>query len=463
LKQKKQPLKPEKRTYIIMFRKFANRLQTALDTINNDVDDDKVATLQQMGFNPSQARSALETTHGNVERAAELLLSGNNDDNDNDHSNYDTQLAAVLQESLQTEENRMYGQAQTASLQQQRHRSAANNKAAQAALNRAVNHNNNKSSHVAVKKSSGERKNQYRPKTNSKKTTGRARSPIAEHHPNVKVPPKLEDKSKEEQILRNVDRVKGHPSAVDTLYKALSALRNDTMNSKFRKIDKATAGYQRSLANVPGAEALLLNMNFTPRHNNTLIMDKHRVDPGLLYLGISALENAKRSNEYKEAKRLIQFQEEIKNIKLSANSSEQEAVLRAGFMSKCPSEPTGGRGALMQVTLGDEIVRRRFDGDDTLQDLLHWLGGHGSIIPQKLSNREWCLVDKNRYPLQPLDCEVNARKTLQYVGFWPSCLLEIRPSPTSWLEGGSSDDDDEMLPMGSSRGLGAAPKDTLRS
>jgi len=310
---------------------------------------------------------------------------------------------------------------------------------------KGANNNNN----------SGSNKATY---NNSNNTTAAGKS-IGKYHPNVKVPTKLEDKSKEEQILRNVDRVKSHPSAVDTLYKALSALRNDPNSARFRKLDKSSSGYQRSVASAPGAEALLLTMNFTTNTSDTfLMMDRTRVDPALLYLGISALENAKNSTEYKEAKRLLQFQKEISNIKFSVNSSESEAVLRAGFISKCPTEPSDGRGALMMVTLGDEIVKRRFDGDDTIQDILNWLGGHGSIIPENLLSREWCLIDKNQYPSNPIDCDANKKRTLQYVGFWPSGKLEIQPSPISWLEGS----DDEKIIAGSSRGLGAAPKDALR-
>jgi hypothetical protein len=190
---------------------------------------------------------------------------------------------------------------------------------------------------------------------------------------------------------------------------------------------------------------------------NTLVLDRSRVDPALLYLGISALESAKSSIEYREAKRQIQFEKELKEISLLVNSSENEALQRADFSSKCPTEPPGGRGALIQVGFGGETIKRRYDGDDVLKDVINWLGGHGSVIPEKLLSREWCLVDMNRYPVSQIDCEVNMDKTLQYVGFWPSGKLEIRPSPVSWLDG-----TDNQNVLGSTRGLGAAPKDTLR-
>lgn len=390
------------------------------------------------------ARNALAQTNGDVDDAAVLLL---RQPSQQSHQvpfsdNMDEAMRNAVEESLQTEDQRLYRQAQEASLQQPRVArpkqttstttigptrltTAAAAKSGQAAVSRAVN------------------------------PTNRSRT-IHEHHPHVKIPSKLEDKSKEEQILRNVDRLKSHPTAVDTLYKALTALRTDPNNQKFRRIDKSNPGYQRSVASAPGAEALLLVMNFT-QIGNTLVLDRSRVDPALLFLGISALEDARKSSEYQEAKRQIQFTNEIKTIHLQVNSSEQEALIRANFISKCPTEPPGGRGALVQVGFGDETIKRRFDGDDVLQDVVNWLGGHGSSIPDKLLTREWCLVDKNRFPISPIDVKLNLDKTLQYVGFWPSGKLEIRPSPISWLDGTAN-----TTLLGSSRGLGAAPSDTLR-
>jgi len=469
-----------------MFRKLTDRLTSAItgnSSSNSTNDDGKIRTLQSMGFGATQARNALEATDGNVDRAAELLLtnssgfggttSGNNNNNNVD----DIAIRNAMEESLQTEEQRLYQQAHEASLgvssaqQGTNNRSTANNKAARAAFDRAAAAQNqfgaNKRTTNRKKQSNKTTSNNTLKSTThyttaaSGTTSSLSMGSIGKHHPNVKLPKKLEEKSKEEQILRNVDRVKSHPSSVDTLYKALVALRNDPNNDKFRKIDKSSKGYQRSLANAPGAEALLLTMNFTNNRNtNFLLLDRSRVDPALLYLGISALENAKNSTEYKEAKQLLQFQKDIRDVMFSVNSSESEAVLRAGFMSNCPTEPPEGRGALMQVTLGDEVVRRRFDADDTLQDILNWLGGHGSMIPDKLvQTREWCLIDKNRTPGNtPINCDANKKRTLQYVGFWPSGKLEIRLSPMSWLERGN---DEEVLITGSSRGLGAAPKDAL--
>jgi len=170
-------------------------------------------------------------------------------------------------------------------------------------------------------------------------------------------------------------------------------------------------------------------------------------------LGISALECAQDTIKYK-------FEKDVKAIQIMAsNSSETERIQRAAYISECPSEPTPGRGALMQVRIANETVRRRFDGDDVLNDVLNWIGGHGSIIPDKILSREWCMVDLNRYPVAPIDCATNKGKTLQYIGCWPSGILEIRPSSDEWKQHGYNGD---IEMMGSSRGLGSAPTEVLR-
>jgi hypothetical protein len=112
----------------------------------------------------------------------------------------------------------------------------------------------------------------------------------------------------------------------------------------------------------------------------------------------------------------------------------------------------------MQVVISDETtIRRKFDGDDVLRDVLNWIGGHGSVIPEKILSREWCVVDINRFPIAPMDCELNLDKTLQYIGCWPSGRLELRPSPQTWKKEGNKG----QVLMGSSRGLAAAPTEAM--
>lgn len=473
-----------------MFRRLADLASGAVG--GGTSHEQQVQQLQAMGFDAAQARNALQTTNGNVEQAAELLLSGNffraavtthqqaaqqqvvdlTGDNDN-------HLQNAMQESVYSEEDRLFRQAQEASVAEYHHhnRSAVGNRAAQAAARRAAEAARKQPPKQPKQKKTTPKQKPSTTKpppskdttttTNTATTTApvNVKNPmkvtktpkvgVSQHHPKVKVPAKFSDKTREERVLRCADRLKPYPLAVDTLYRALTTIQQDPTNEKYRKIDKTTPGYKRSLENVPGAEDLLLAMNFHSRGAYSLVLERQWVDQALLYLGISALDGVKQSNEYVEAKAKLEFAKQVKEIQMSGNASE--VLRRAEYMAKCPSEPAGGSGALMQVVIADETIRRKFDGDDVLRDVLNWIGGHGSSIPDKILSREWCLVDINRYPIAPIDCELNIDKTLQYIGCWPSGRLELRPSPNDWKTQGNNG----QVLMGSSRGLAAAPREAM--
>lgn len=426
-----------------MFRKLTDRISAAASSAANalsgtDETERGVQALQSMGFSANDARNALQASGGNVDRAAEFLLANatnsaprppSSNTNARQQQKVEAEFNRALQASVETEEARQLEEARKASASQKKAPpSAASSRAGQATAARAA--------------------------AGQAPFAANNKAKVSAAHPDVKVPVRLSNKPKEEQLLRCADRMKAHPRAVDTLYIALTSIQKDPDNDKFRKIDKTTAGYQRSLAKAPGAEGMFKAMNFTTQGSNTLVLTRDQVDAALLYLGISALETTQQSPEYKEGKRKLQFEKQIQTIFANSDGSEQEAVKRANHMSKCPSEPSGGRGALITVKIADrEPIRRKFDGDDTLEDILNWLGGVASALPEKLLSREWSLVDMNRYPLVPTDCEEDRSKTLQYVGFFPSGRLEVIPSTEAWHLKESMD-----LERGSARGLGAAPR-----
>merc|ERR1712157_452579 len=175
---------------------------------------------------------------------------------------------------------------------------------------------------------------------------------------------------------------------VDALYKTFISVQNNPDDIKFRKINKMSKGYQRCFTNAPGAEDILLAMNYRRKGTNYLVLDRFMVDPALLFLGISALEKTRSTEEYKETKRKELFTKTITNLlkqqqKTSSSTTimKDEARRRAEHARHVPIEPTGGRGAFVQVHVTDDIVfRRRFDGDDTLDNVLHCLGSEKSSI-----------------------------------------------------------------------------------
>jgi hypothetical protein len=426
-----------------MFRKLTDRLVSVASAAAGWDDPQHIRALTSMGFTDDVSiRQALQATDGDVDAAAGLLLamtSGSGTaaapiDVDRDD---DAVMRRVLQESARAEEQDRKRRAR------QQFRSAAAVKAGQAA---------------AVRSST----------TTTTTTTTSTSAGLAVTHPAVKLIPKLQDKTTEEQILRCADRLKTFPSAVDTLHRALTTIQNNPETASYRTVDKSQAGYQRTLAHATGAEDFLTAILFRPHGPTTLVLERHLVDPALLYLGISALEQTKLTDDYKNTKQKAVFAKTVQQLLSSSETGNDKAYLpeqqleaqsRASYIAKLPTEPPEGtRGALMTVVLADQTLRRRFDGDDTLLDVLHWLGSQASAIPDKILTREWSLVDKNKYPLTPVHCENLQRHTIQYIGCWPSGMLEIVPSSEQWklvgANGAGASTITDATSQGSSRGLG---------
>lgn len=409
-----------------MFQKLKGMLQGK--------DDSQVKHLEAMGFDRTHALNALEATGGNVEEAVNHLL-----------TNQEALAKATTIGSVTSDfHSNVDGETRRG-----RQVSAASLRAGQAAAQRAKNSSNTFGSNKAVlsnkisQSKKGTRSNVSTSKNVKKNVQGTSttnhstRNIISGHHPGVKVPSKMTEKSKEEQILRCSQRLAPHPLAVDTLLQALISVRDHPLNEKYRRIDMTSKGYISVLKDKPGALDLLKAMNFIERYEKKdLVLMQGRTDPALLYLGISALEQVREGDEYKWNKALIRFNREMKHILDGSNFNDQslqdsEVLKRANYLSKVPSEPANGAGALLQVNVGEVLsLSRRFDGDDTLQDVVHWIGAHGTIIVEKLLGREWDLVDLNKYPVQSIDVADNMDKTLQVIGCWPSGKLEIRPAPS---------------------------------
>ena len=396
------------------------------DLVASPAAEQNVQHLTSMGFTEADARAALQQSNGNLEQAANsLLMRGATSTSATAHGIQrqqveDDDLQRALQASLAPASNPVLQQKQRPP-QRNHFQSAAASKAGKAALNRF--------------------------NTGSSAGSSRSKSPVPSH-PNVKVPKKLSEKSKEEQILRTADRLKSSPQALDTLYKTLKTLQANPSDPKFKRIDQTTGGYQKSLGNAPGSEDLLIAMNYRKSGPNLLVLDF--VDQATLYLGISALEQTRLTPEYKNAKELINFEKEVLRMFHSADASTQEAIARSDHMSKLPTEPTmGGAWIFLSFEGTSQKLQRKFDGDDTLQDVLHWIAGSGTEILDKLKSGEWELVDIHRAPPAPLNIELYAPKTLQYIGCWPSGKLRVRPTVAV-----PSQTSNER--MGSARGLGAA-------
>ncbi|KAL3773298.1 hypothetical protein ACHAW5_000245 [Stephanodiscus triporus] len=486
----------------MVFKKFADRIISAGATAANALRPteqqhaNEIRQLESMGFAPERARHALNATGGDVDRAAELLLLGDVDEVVGDlppssrgaprggggmthvEAHNDEQMRRAMEESLMAEESRRMREAEAASLRRPEVvdlTGGGRSKSVAAKKREGVSPPSARKDPTAAVADVRDRKKA--PTARQRDDPGRfgksgtaAKISLEQTHPSVKIPERLSNKSKEEQILRCADRLKSHVMAVDTLHRALTSVRNSPGEPKYLVIDRANANYAKFVRDKPGAEDMLLAMNYRhDRARDELRLERHLVDDALLYLGITALERIRTSEEYAEGKRSRAFHAEMRRVAggngsamLRIGMTEGETLIRTAFMGKVPKEPLGGGGTRIDVFLGDESeridggrVNRRFDGDDTLEDVLNWLGGcYGNELLEKIrgDSRVWCLCDLNNYPILPFDVEKHGGKTLQYLGLFPSGKLGVRLSDDAWRDrrGGEFDI------SGSARGLGAA-------
>mmetsp|Transcript_8407 Transcript_8407/g.20775 ORF Transcript_8407/g.20775 Transcript_8407/m.20775 type:complete len:426 (+) Transcript_8407:56-1333(+) len=424
-----------------MFRRLRDRMNDAVSNAassvsNTSFSDARVSELASMGFREAEARHALRLANGDMAQATEWLLSNGSPLGAAENpitipesrattttsapmSQEDKELQRAIQASLQTQQSTNKN-----TTKQPRQQSAASRNAGLAAASR----NQNKNS--PPKKS------------------------LATTHPKVQMPKRLSQHDQEDIIMRCTSRVAPYSLAVDTLLRSLKTIQANPSNRKFHTVDTTTAMFQRSL-NAPGVLDFLKAVNFHPNYNNQKTLTLSHFDAAAFYLGISALEQVQQNSpEYTKDKTLRLFQKDLSSALSGTGNADEEMSARRNFLSKLPSEPTKG-GSQITVEYGVILnnattennnnekapqsltrITRGFDHDDTLGDVVHWLGGQASAIPGKLERGEWRLVDRNRqgaeedYNFHRLDLEELRDSTLQYVGCWPSGRLAIVPKLT---------------------------------
>jgi len=331
--------------------------------------------------------------------------------------------------------------------------SAASKNAGHAATNRANNNNSRPPSSASTTRSS---------------TPGR---------PKVQIPKKLSEHTNQKDIiLRCANRFAPYSLCVDTLLRSLRTIRSDPKNRKYHTIDTAGIAFRRSLS-APGVIDFMKAINFHYSPNKRKVLALSRFDPALFNFAISALERIQtKSSEYAKHKALRTFRKEIDSCLAGTNNSDNndntETLARERYLSKLPREPTkGGSPITVEFGLavrntandGNDIdgtatnvvaasttdskehttttvtkkITRGFDSDDTLGDVVNWLGGQASAIPNKLRTGEWCIIDRNRvgseedYNYHRLDVSELSDKTLHYIGCWPSGRIAIVPRLTT--------------------------------
>lgn len=439
-----------------MFRRLQDRLTAAVSAAGFGTESDvsRLTALTSLGYSMEEAENALRSCNGNVDRAAEFLLESRNglpvqtfSDREPVRMDMETDEENALQKAI--EQSLQQEQPQLIPCPPPPQRTPIMNMAAEAAARRAeLNSQRNKpiqskktgmdtvpaiNRASTTKETWNKTRNRTKPATIPSPTIQLTSSDkLRQHHPAVQLVPKLTDKTVEERLLRTADRMKAFPQAVDTLYRALLALQKNPESDKYRKIDMSSPGYQHRVAPALGASDFLATIGFQKHTPTLLFIPLPLFDPALIYLGISVLEKAQQSSEYLTAKIELEFAQEMDRLLAIDTTSSMDQQQRNRWKAQLPPEPDTGRGAILQVELGATkhcTLRRRWDADDTLEDVLQWLGvSVGTVLVQKLRQQTWILMDQNQHPAMVLDVSSCGKHTLQHLGCWPSGRLQIRPA-----------------------------------
>jgi hypothetical protein len=419
------------------------------------------AQLTAMGFTQQQATAALRSTNNDVEAAVMLLLanpSGEITATTSEQppapssSAFDAEMDAAIKASMQTSKKES-GQRQKANAAAYKSppapvppvpRPTAANVAKKSNRPASVT----KAFEAAQIRSSGE------PKTNNTNNNPH----------NLKLPSDLKTKPISEQLTRLSLRFASQSLAVDTLHKTLDTILLNFGVERYRTVDCGSAGFRRAFEGVPGAHDFLLACGFVQQRGGSsaasqqpLLTLPKSTDPMNLSLGLSILAELKTSHwEYNLDRQLRLFDKEV--VKAMGHSPgatnkemEEEDLRRSQFLRLTPSDPGGMNCCKMTIQFGSgkssiaaatpagggsqpaAVVggSRNFSADDTLQDVLSWIGGvHGSKVYDKIVSGEWAFVNMDKKEGDEgrnLNLSKECRGwTLMRLEFWPSGRLGVR-------------------------------------
>eukprot|EP00511_Aplanochytrium_stocchinoi_P007855 CAMPEP_0204844732 /NCGR_PEP_ID=MMETSP1347-20130617/517_1 /ASSEMBLY_ACC=CAM_ASM_000690 /TAXON_ID=215587 /ORGANISM="Aplanochytrium stocchinoi, Strain GSBS06" /LENGTH=299 /DNA_ID=CAMNT_0051984335 /DNA_START=116 /DNA_END=1015 /DNA_ORIENTATION=+ len=226
-------------------------------------------------------------------------------------------------------------------------------------------------------------------------------------------------------------RIAEWPQSVDALIFLLEKLLQNPKDPKFKQVNTSKSAFKNSVGKCGHWGPDLLTLLGFQQAGDYYLLKKNFEDPVRLFMGKTSLESVKQSELYLLGKEKIAFRKAVKESIKDASNEEQRR--REGFRTDVPVEPPAGAAGTTSVRVycGDADVRRNFQSDHTLKGVIMWLGATlSSILPEKLDEGEWELVDRSYYPPKLLNVEQVKDSTLMALNIWPSGEIEIQSAGT---------------------------------
>ena len=403
----------------------------------------QISNLVSMGFTQHASQNALRSCNGNFDAALAALLnpssnssnSSNSSTNSNSNSSSSNTAAASAALSRATD----WRQNASVSPQRKRHnnsngasgnqrRVGANaNLTADEALARALAESMQSSSVQSTKPSSSS--------TSTSNSSSNSSFLTKQSNPSTKSTTKSNssntiDLTSEKLAPKGLSRLAKvlapHPIAMDTVIKIIRTILTNPNNPKYRSMKWENKRFAETVKGAPGAIDFLKKIGFVDDKSNQALTLR-TVDEGVLLVAMQMLQKQRRSTVYKSEVGKIEFDTVVQAL-LGRTPDSSEIIKRKTYSDKVPNLPIEKQGTqtLVRITLGAHTVDRRFRTDNTLNAAINYLGSLSSLIPTKIDNGEWILINTTTFPEQILDLNIDRNKTFYALEMWPSAWLELR-------------------------------------
>lgn len=182
--------------------------------------------------------------------------------------------------------------------------------------------------------------------------------------------------TREERISKACTTLAPHVDAIDILSASLTKVTNDPVNERYRKVNVTAAGpFKEKVASAPGGVELLYSVGYEPMHGHLVLQV---LDASLLEHALACLASARTTEAYMTAKA---HKASAKAAEEARKEKEATALVkRAEYLSRVPSEPAAENGGSVHSTCvltftvgGERIARRKFESDNTLEDVLNYV------------------------------------------------------------------------------------------
>lgn len=220
-----------------------------------------------------------------------------------------------------------------------------------------------------------------------------------------------------------------HPVAMDTIIKIIRTILTHPNNPKYRQMKWENKLFSKTVKSAPGAIDFLKKIGFEETKNALILKN---VNEGLLLVAMQMLERRRSSSDYKSKVGEIEFDTVVQAL-LGRTPDNRELEKRKVYENQLPTLPEEkvGTQTLVRIVLGSHTVERRFRTDNTLNAAVNFLGSLNSLVPTKIDNGEWVLVNTTTFPEREIDLETDRLKTFYALEMWPSAWLTVRPRSTN--------------------------------